>query len=360
VVWFHAGDPNLLGYHVYRRLAGSGAFQRVDTDAVVATFFVDSGLSPSTRYDYKVTAMNQSRLESTFSVAATASTNPPQLSGWPLPMPSSTSSSVAIGDIDGDAIPEIVIGDAGVYAWHADGQEVRDGDLNALTWGLLTPETATVTASIALADVNPGTTGLEIVAASWADNRIWIYDAAGNTLPGWPVQPALASLGYWATPTVVDLDGDGLPEILAISKNGQLYGFHADGMPLVGSTGDFGSVGAFSLGSPTVVNLDADPDLEILVAGADSLLHAFNLDGTPLGGNFPVFLGGVAKAAPAVGEIDGIAGTPEIVVTSDNNLVHVFDGTGTPLAGWPKSLSMASASFAPAPALGDLNSDGRD
>ena len=146
-------------------------------------------------------------------------------------------------DLDADGDLEVVTGGNYVYAWHHDAQEVRDGDNDPLTWGVFNNISFTVTASLALAELNLASPGLEIIAASWSDNRIYAYDV----LSGWPVQPANGgSPGYWATPTAVDLDGDGLAEVLAASKDGHLYGFDAAGQPLVGSDGSFGVIGAFT------------------------------------------------------------------------------------------------------------------
>jgi WD40 repeat protein len=363
LAWPPNADADLFGYHVYRRLFGAGGFTRVTGDIVHQSTFHDVGLLPSTRYEYQVVAVDSSRQFSAPSPVSVGSTNPQQLAGWPLPMGAATSSSVALGDIDGDGDLELVTGDDHVYAWHHTGAEVRNGDNDAVTWGIFNDTPFTVAASIALGELDPGHPGVEIIAAAWNDNRIFAYDGDGNVLSGWPVQPANGGTpGYWATPTVVDLDGDGVAEVLAASKDGHLYGFDAAGQPLVGGDGSFGVVGAFTRSSPAVANLDADPDKEIVMAGADGVVRVWNRDGSalslPIPHSWPVALGAATYSSPAIGEIDGDPTTPEIVLTSENDLLHVLDAFGNPLPGWPKAMPVDSPSFAPSVALGDVDNDG--
>jgi hypothetical protein len=363
LAWTPSADADLFGYHVYRRPASSGSLVRVTTDAVRAAVFQDTGLQPSTRYDWAVAAVDSSGLVGAPSAIATGSTNPPQLAGWPLLLPASTSSSAAIGDVDGDGGREILVGDTGVYAWHANGVELRDGDADPLTWGALTSDAAVVTGAIALGEFDPARPGLEIVRANWADSRVSVYDSQGNLLPGWPRQPANGTPGYWGTPVAADCDGDGRCEVLVIGKDGRLYGWHHDGTPLAGSDGTLATVGGFTRTAPAVANLDGDPQLEIVVAGADGFVRALEMNGTPIvlpvTSGWPRNLGGPSLSSPAIAEIDGNAATPEIVVTSENDQVHVLNARGFELSGWPKTAPMDSPSFGPSPALGDLNGDGR-
>ncbi len=66
-----------------------------------------------------------------------------ELPGWPqsltaLPGTKWNWATPAVGDIDGDGEPEIVVNTLNgvVWAWHVDGTEVRDGDANAATNGV--------------------------------------------------------------------------------------------------------------------------------------------------------------------------------------------------------------------------------
>ena len=56
----------------------------------------------------------------------------------------------------------------------------------------------------------------------------------GSILPGWPrnPDPGQAAKGYWANCPAIDVDGDGLAELFAPAKNGNLYAWRSNGTPL--------------------------------------------------------------------------------------------------------------------------------
>ena len=112
-----------------------------------------------------MTAIDTSGNESAPSAIASGSTNPPQLAGFPILLGDDIASSPVVGDIDGDGDLEIVQCADKVYAFHADGTEVIDGDGDAQTWGVLSPLGTKFVSHPALAQLD-GAPGLEIVAAS--------------------------------------------------------------------------------------------------------------------------------------------------------------------------------------------------
>src|SRR5262249_59901475 len=54
LTWTPNADADLRGYHVYRRLSGVGSMSRVTTDVLRQSYFLDTGLTASTRYDWAV------------------------------------------------------------------------------------------------------------------------------------------------------------------------------------------------------------------------------------------------------------------------------------------------------------------
>ncbi len=105
------------------------------------------------------------------------------------------------------------------------------------------------------------------------------------------------------------------------------------------------------LNGNAVVDLDGDGVNEIVITGSDSLIHVFTLEGNELLG-FPYATGNQIFGSPAIGDIDN-DGDLEIVVASRDRKVYVIqhDGTGLPIF-------TASSYLWSTPALSDLDGDG--
>ena len=358
VLWNAPADPDLVGYHVFRAPLG-GSFERVTPDFVVHRDFRDSGVLPASQYDYYVVAVDSSRQWSAPSETLQVATPVAVHANWPQPLWAPTSSSVVVGDIDADGTPEIVLAaDNVLYAWRGDRQEVYDGDADSTTAGVLSPGLGAVSASVALANLDAAP-GLEIVVAAWLTNTVRVLDATGALLPGWPQQPANPGTpGFWASPAVGDVDGDGSPEIVAVSKDGYLYAWHADGSPLIPETnGAVRLIGAWTQNTPALADLDGDGACEIIAASSLGYVHVITATGSDYAG-WPLNLGVTVQASPAVGDVDD-DGTLEIVVTSRNDQLHVFEVNGTYQAGFPTQAPSRATDMGPSPALGDLNGDGK-
>jgi hypothetical protein len=351
------GPPDRDGWHVFRSTAG-GSFVRMTPHVIVHADWYDIDVVPNANYAYYVVAVDKSRQWSAPSAITNVNTMAAPLAGWPVQVAAPTASSVAVGDLDGDGRSEVVVGDDGVYAWDATGVEVLDGDSNSTTQGVFSTQPGIVASSVALAaiDAQPG---LEIVAGSWLTNKIFVWNGQGQLLPGWPREPLNGgNPGYWSTPAVGDVDGDGAPEIVAISKDGNLYAWHADGTPLLsGTDGTVRTVGAWTQTTPALADLDGDGKREIIASGSLARLDVIGWDGSDFPG-WPQDLFAFGKGSPAVGDVDA-DGDLEIVLTTENDRVHVFNTDGTERAGWPKILPMDAPDLGPSPALGDLDGDGR-
>lgn len=357
--WEPVAATDLAGYHVYRALSPGGPWTRVTLDPTPVSYFRNVDLLTSTRYYYRTESIDSSGNRSQPSGVTSVSTNPPQLDGWPVDLQAETASSPAIGDLDGDGVPEIVLGDLHVYAWHANGEEIVDADNDAQTWGVFNAETGVTNASVALGELD-GTPGLEVVSCNWSSNQVYVLDGDGSILwTRWPNNGGVA--GYWGTPTLADVDRDGFNEVFAPSKDGRMYAWNHDGTPLLPANPDgrFATMAGLSRSSPAIGNLDADAPREIVVTDVAGNLHAWNADGTPLP-NFPRSWGAAFYNSPVLGDVDG-DGSLEIVALSlsgANNL-HVLRADGTELPGFPITVVHKAASVSPSPALADFNADGK-
>ncbi len=359
LTWTAPPDSDVAGYHVYRSLTPGGPYTRVDVDAVAHTYLVDTGLSAVTRYYYVVTAVDASGNESAPSAEGSGSTSPAQQAGFPISMENETTSSPVVGDVDGDGVSEIVVGDAFVYVWHADGTEIQDGDDDPQTWGPINAEGGPYVSHIALAriDAQPG---LDIVCASRDSQRVYVLGPTGAPLAGWPQaveNPIRAGLA------VGDIDGDALLEVVAVDESGVVYAWNPDGTEVIDGDANPATPGVFfrlsgggilHSSAPTLVDLDGDGARDVVVGSQADTLYALRADGSPLPG-FPVALSADAAGSPAAGDIDG-DGQPELVVVDAAGTVRALNADGTPL--WTRWI-VNTTFFSPSPALGDVDGDGR-
>jgi hypothetical protein len=354
-------EPDLAGYHVYRATNVGGPWTRatVDRTARVA-YFRNTGLAPSTRYYFTMTSVDASGNESARSPVSTIATNPAQLAGWPIAQAGSSSCAVVVGDITGDGSKEIVVGNEHLYGWNANGIELRDDDGNPQTWGVFVNEMKTVTGAPALAELDRAAHGFEVFAVSWDDtNKAFAVRGDGSILPNWPrnPDPSTTQKGYWANASAADVDGDGLDELFAPAKNGNLYAWHASGTSLGVSQAFKTGLGTFARTAPSFANLDGDPYPEIVYGAPNGTLNVWNADGTNLA-PFPKTPGTECIANTAIGDInkDGIL---DIVMITEGGAINVYNSrTGAQLPGWPKTLPFDGNPKTPSPALADFEFDG--
>ena len=278
----------------------------------------------------------------------------------------------ALGDIDGDGLPEIVAVAHGVnflMAFEHDGTMAWQSDQPWPDFGF---------SSLALADLE-GDGSVEILA----DNLV--FDAEGQlTL----MLEETTITGWGNATTAADLDGDGELEIV-LGRSA----FHADGS-------EYYRTDAVPTGYPLVANLDEDPEPEVLVQSFDGLsvlehdgtiktaalrpsglmadgtswirpptVHDFDGDGvaeiaTSSGGIYSVFesdgdLLWTAPVTDVTGSAGGTAfdflgdGIAEAMYGDEQNL-YVFDGDGEVLLEVPRS----SGTLSEYPVVADVDNDG--
>jgi FG-GAP-like repeat len=270
--------------------------------------------------------------------------------GFPVTLPAEITSTPAIGDLNGDGIPEIVVGygslflpgdPGGIRAYRRDGSLLwervsLDFNLDGI------PEQ--VVSAPAIGDVDGD--GLADVIWGSLDARVYLVNGSNGTdKAGWPV---FVRDTVFSSPALADIDGDGRRDIVIGTDT------HAEQSPF--NTADGGCLRVFRYdatevvgfprcvdqqvsSSPAVGDIDGDGRPEIVV-GTGSFwpdrthrIYAFETDGTPTPG-WPVTTDGQVGTAPALGDLDG-DGVPEVVVTDDDTgpsgtfAVYAFRGNGT-------------------------------
>ena len=228
---------------------------------------------------------------------------------------------------------------------------------------------------------------LEIAVGSW-DGFFYLLDNKLRSLDGWP---KYSRRGYFGSPALCDLDGDGRPEILIGADVGKLFAWRFDGSNVPGFPVP---LGYRTWASPTIL-----PDRQVAIAGFGRM-HRIDSQGRPIP-NWPVSMANWADAtaavgsdllvvstllvgrrtegalcawhldgrrydwsplrlrmdsdsSPAIADLDG-NGEIEIIFGDDEGLLHVIGLDGRERPGFPqRAESLIEAS----PAIADLDGDG--
>lgn len=270
-----------------------------------------------------------------YPIAPLVDVNPePFLSlGYPAFPITKNTRGVALADLDGDGIDEVLIGiNKTFYAIKGDGSILFEKEL---TGAILLPPT--------VADLdNDG--DLEIVINCGYPTTVggvYVLDHEGNDLPGWPVSFG----GNWMinAASVSDIDGDGVMEIVTGERVsgtvGNVHVLKLDGTELNENWPV--NIGATPAFTPSIGDVNNDGNKDIVIAGSSSGMHIFNSDGSLFDG-FPVQETGVSYSyqSPILVDLDN-DGQLEIVGSNhgDAPAFYAMKSDGTYVDGWPVPIS---------------------
>ena len=288
-------------------------------------------------------------------------------------------SSVALGDVNGDDIDDIVVGgaDGKVYAYRGTGVKLWEYDTGS----------AAVESKAVIADIDQDGQSEIIVGAGStftpsAHGGLYVLDHLGKLQCSFTLgdfNKDSVNDGVWSSPAVADFDQNdgGKMEIVFGGWDARIYLLNHD-CSKVWHVENYDSIWS----SPSVLDIDRDGRLDIVI-GADSnddatrsiikggRIWALDKDGIALPG-FPRFVDEVIYSSPALGDITGngwaeiLVGTgyfwanpncnhPDGCTPGVGQYVNGWDRNGNPLPGWPVSLNGYTWG---SPALADLDNDG--
>ncbi|MDY0085120.1 MAG: FG-GAP-like repeat-containing protein [Bacteroidales bacterium] len=275
-----------------------------------------------------------------------------QMPGFPKKMEASPSfknfRGVTLADIDQDGQDEIL-------AASFNRLNVYKGD-GSLLWQKSLTGTAIYPPAVADMDGN-GSIGIVCVTGGVPNNgRVYYLDAVGNDISGWP----LSFESHWIIcgPVIADMNGDGQSEIIVqtrtsnnlhvLNQDGSSFGANwpqtLDGTPAV---------------TPSVADINNDGVMDIVTAISDGTMYAFDANGNALNG-FPVASDAYSFSyqSPLLVDFDGDENLSIVGSThGDAPKFYARESDGSYRAGWPVAVPENYWTYSP-PTVVDLNGDG--
>ncbi len=294
--------------------------------------------------------------------------------------PTAVDGAPAVGDIDNDGWPEIVVGAGSLLRKAQQGGAVVFSHTGDVQWRFLgrdhfdmwdpsVGQTADgyregVVASPTLADVD-GDGRLDVVLAVM-DNRVYVLNGTdGSVMPGFPI---VTDDSLFSTPAAADVDGDGRAEIF-VGTAGSAGGVidQVGGLLLAIDWQDGQATYRWQRrvddvvnSSPAIGDIDGDGDLEVVVgSGLDygnegsRKVYAFHARNGSLQPGWPKLTAAPTHGSPALGDLTG-DGIPEVVFAGSDFTLYAWRGDGRPLWTAPTGAVYFHAS----PVIADLDGDG--
>ncbi|MCK9447418.1 MAG: T9SS type A sorting domain-containing protein [Bacteroidales bacterium] len=264
--------------------------------------------------------------------------------------------SAALADVDNDQEKEIIIHTRTSNDLHVIKQD------GTVLWTVNIGGTPAITPSVGDIDGD----GIPDVITGTSNGLLHAFNGPDGTYkPGFPTEADESGLSY-QSPLLVDLDNDGTLSIAGVTHGDNPYfyvrnsdGSFRDGWPIP-IPDDY-----WSYSPPTVVDISGDNDFRIFTSRptgeeAMPMLYGFHADGSMMD-NFPIEKSGGLESPICVADITG-DGMHDLIFGSnlmveEYGFIHAYkmDGSGE-IDGFP--LRPKGFTYMNGPTLGDVNGDG--
>lgn len=188
--------------------------------------------------------------------------------------------------------------------------------------------------------------GVNEVVVTGTDSLVHVFTLDGSELAGFPY-----ATGNWiiGAPAVADIDNDGDLEIVVASRDRKIHVIQHDG-----SGAAIVEASHYLMSTPALDDLDGDGDLEIVVPGYGYEVLAVHHDGTSLE-NFPLTIdGGRMSAGVSIADMDG-DGSKDLVFGTWSDSIFAYNLSGELLDGFPVDLI---TNVAAPPVVADIDGNG--
>ncbi len=255
--------------------------------------------------------------------------NATMLPGYPFTDNDNIYRSAAMGDINNDNQPEIVLANRNnsIYAKSLTGTTLFN--FTDCRSQFDTPM---------IADINND--GQKEVISVGIDKKLQVLHANGVNIPNFPV--TLSSLVAMEM-AVGDINNDGLKEIVVATIDRKLHVINNNGTDITGFPVTLSSV---FCGAPTILE-----DRSIVVGTSDNKVSLISPAGEVL---FTRSINSKMANSAIIADVNN-DGQTEIIFTTENGMVYVLNHAGNDLSGWPVETGQ---SFSTPPLAVDMNNDG--
>jgi M6 family metalloprotease-like protein len=180
-----------------------------------------------------------------------------------------------------------------------------------------------------------GKTHITVSTLSAPDTAMMISIKFGFNQRGFPKDPGRNIILLSAH--AVDLDRDGLLEVVVADSGGRIFAWHSDGSSYLTNTqGSFAQLSTTLIGTPAIGDVAGDDKLEVVCAGENGKVYICSSTGLPP--YTQMTTNDRILASPTLADLDG-DGKKEIIVGSTDMRLYVWKGDGSLYPGFPMFLN---------------------